>query len=55
MNGFKMTLAPTKGELTGSLLLLANGRRVRFIGASVAERWFDERRSLAAVLSLMRA
>ena len=31
--GFKMTLAPTKGEFTDSLLLPANGRRVTFTGA----------------------
>ena len=27
-----MTLAPTKGEVTGSLLLPANGKRVAFSG-----------------------
>ena len=32
LNGFKMTLAPAKGEFTGSLLLPANGKRVPFNG-----------------------
>ena len=55
MNGFKTTVAPTRGEFTDSLLLPANGRRATFTGASAAERWFDERQWLAAVLSFMRA
>ena len=36
LGGCKMTLAPTRGEFTGSLLLPANGRRVTFTGASMA-------------------
>ncbi len=32
LNGFKMTLAPAKGEFTGSLLLPANGKRATFNG-----------------------